>query len=202
VTPISPRAVLTAAALCTLLAGCRIDEHNTGDNKDVRIATPFGGMQVKTNDAAVTQEIGLPLYPGATAVRNDNDSGAADVNLDFGSFRMRIKAASYRTADPPEKVEAFYRDSLRHFGDVIACRNGRASGAPAQTTEGLTCNVSGKHLSVDDSFGKDALQLKAGSKEHQHIVAIEPANGGTKIGLVALDLPSTMFHSRSEGDRQ
>jgi hypothetical protein len=33
------------------------------------------------------------------------------------------------------------------------------------------------------------LQLKAGSKQHQHIVAIDPDGNGTKFGLVALDLP-------------
>jgi predicted RNase H-like nuclease (RuvC/YqgF family) len=32
-------------------------------------------------------------------------------------------------------------------------------------------------------------QLKAGSKLHQHIVGIDPQGTGTKIGLVALDLP-------------
>jgi hypothetical protein len=40
--------------------------------------------------------------------------------------------------------------------------------------------------------------LKAGSKLHQHIVAIDPDGSGTKIGLVALDLPS---HLGIEDDR-
>ena len=33
------------------------------------------------------------------------------------------------------------------------------------------------------------LELKAGSRQHQHIVAINPEGTGTKLGLVALDLP-------------
>jgi hypothetical protein len=33
------------------------------------------------------------------------------------------------------------------------------------------------------------MELKAGSKQHQHIAAIDPQGNGTKFGLVALDLP-------------
>ncbi len=39
----------------------------------------------------------------------------------------------------------------------------------------------------EDKSGK--MELKAGSKLHQHIVAIDPEGNGTKFGLVALDLP-------------
>src|SRR5436305_1610294 len=50
-------AVLAAAALAT--SGCRVENNKNGDHKDVKIATPFGGMQVKTNDANVAGELGL-----------------------------------------------------------------------------------------------------------------------------------------------
>jgi hypothetical protein len=58
-----------------------------------------------------------------------------------------------------------------------------------RTMEGLTCdNEKGNHVSVDDDLlGK--MELKAGSKQHQHIVAIDRDGNGTKFGLVALDLP-------------
>ena len=35
----------------------------------MKIATPFGGMTVKTNDAAVMDGLGLPVYPGAELVK-------------------------------------------------------------------------------------------------------------------------------------
>ena len=39
-----------------------------------------------------------------------------------------------------------------------------------------------------DKYG---VQLKAGSKRHQHIVGFEsPINGKTRFALVALDLPA------------
>src|SRR3984957_5200888 len=52
-----------------LVSGCRIESDKHGDNDNVKIATPFGGMDIKTNDAAVVAEIGLPMYPGAVLVK-------------------------------------------------------------------------------------------------------------------------------------
>ena len=129
------------------------------------------------------------MYPGAELVKKDKDNGAADVNMSFGSFQLRVKAASYRTEDSPDKVSAFYRKALGRYGDVIECQNDKPVGSPIRTGEGLTCdNDKGNHITVnEDMSGK--MELKAGSKVHQHIVAIDPDGSGTKMGLVALDLP-------------
>jgi hypothetical protein len=193
--------VAAAGLAVALLAGCRVESDKHGDSDDVKIATPFGGMQVKTNDAVVVEGIGLPTYPGAQLVKKDKDDGSADVNMSFGSFQLRVKAVSYRTGDSPEKVETFYRAGLKRFGDVIACRDNRVVGSPARTQEGLTCdNNNGNHYSVDDKPEKGALELKAGSQQHQHIVEIDAEGGGTKIGLVALDLPGNA--TSQSGDEQ
>jgi hypothetical protein len=178
--------MITAMAL---MSGCRIESDKKNGNDNVKIATPFGGMTVKTNDAAVVDGLGLPVYPGAELVKKDKNNGAADVNMSFGSFQLRVKAATYRTSDSPERVRAFYRKALGRYGDVIQCQNDRPVGAPTRTAEGLTCdNEKGNHVYVkDDESGK--MELKAGSKQHQHIAAINPEGNGTKFGLVALDLP-------------
>jgi hypothetical protein len=172
----------------TLISGCRIESDKRNGNDNVKIATPFGGMTVKTNDDAVA-DLGLPLYPGAELVKKDKNNGAADVNMSFGSFQLRVKAASYRTQDSPDQVTAFYRKALGRYGDVIECQNDKAVNGSTHTTEGLTCdNEKQSHVYVnDDESGK--MELKAGSKQHQHIVAIDPEGNGTKFGLVALDLP-------------
>ncbi len=190
--------LLLAGLGCLSAAGCRVDSNKQGDSENVKIATPFGGMQVKTNNAAVQSGIGLPDYPGATIVKKDKDNGAADINMSFGSFQLRVKAVSYHTTDSPEKVQAFYKNALHRFGDVIECTDSRAVGTPTQTAEGLTCEKDRhEHGSVDEDLSKK-LQLKAGSPQHQHIVAIEPESDGTKFGLVALDLPGHL----SIGDKQ
>jgi hypothetical protein len=178
--------MITATAL---MSGCRIESDKKNGNDNVKIATPFGGMTVKTNDAAVVDGLGLPVYPGARLVKKDKNNGAADVNMSFGSFQLRVKAASYRTQDSPEQVTAFYRKALGRYGDVIQCQNDKPVGTPTSTAEGLTCgNEKQNHVYVnDDESGK--MQLKAGSKQHQHIAAIDAEGDGTKFGLVALDLP-------------
>jgi len=192
--------VLPAAIVAVaLMSGCKINENNKGDNKDVKIATPFGGIKVKTNDAVSIDGLGLPVYPGAELVKKaDDHNGSADVNLSFGKFQLRVKAANYRTPDDPERVSAYYKDALKRYGTVIECNHDQPVGTPTQTDEGLTCSDGDKkHNSVTaNTSGK--TELKAGSKQHQHIVAIDPDGGGTKFGLVALDLPGNL--SVGEGD--
>jgi hypothetical protein len=192
--------LLAGAVLASFTAGCRVDEHKDGGHEDVKIATPFGGMSVKTDDQAVQANVGLPVYPGATLVKKlhtdsdgkQHDEGAADVNLSFGSFHLGVKALSYQTPDAPDKVIAYYRKEMARYGQVIYCKGHEAVGSPAETQDGLTCSDSGKtkvHVNADsDSEGSDG-ELKAGSKLHQHIVSIDAQGSGTKFGLVMLDLP-------------
>jgi hypothetical protein len=185
------RRTIVAAAICGVLvtSGCQVSSDKHGDNENVKIATPFGGMEVKTNDATALENLGMPTYPGAVLVKKDKDSGSADVNLSFGKFQLRVKALSYRTADSSDKVSAFYRNALARYGDVLQCVNGRPVGTPTQTSGGLTCDKDkDNHIMVDeDMSGK--MELKAGSKQHQHLVAINPEGSATKFALIALDLP-------------
>jgi hypothetical protein len=191
------------AVTAVMLSGCRVEKTTHGDSKDVNISTPFGGLNVKTNDADVIANIGLPAYPGAQPVKNDNDHGSADVNMSFGSFQLRVKAASFRSDDSPDKVEAFYRSGLKRFGDVIACRDDKVIGSPVRTVEGLTCdNQKEGHIMVQDDPNKHKLELKAGSGQHQHIVEIDPDGGGTKFGLVVLDLPGKISGDEGDDTRQ
>jgi len=193
--------VLALAAMIPLaLAGCEVDTHKNGNSEDVKIETPIGGMHVKTNDDVVLADIGLPAYPGAQPVKEDKDNGSADVNMSFGSFQLRVKVASFRTVDSPEKVEAFYRAGLKRFGDVIECRDDRAVGTLAKTSEGLTCDREKGNVHVDDHPGKNRFELKAGSQQHEHLVQIDSDGSGTKFGLVALDLPGQFFSSDGDDD--
>jgi hypothetical protein len=197
-----PSVAIAAAVLAMIVTtGCQVDERKNGDSDNVKIETPFGGMQVKTNDNVVLDGIGLPVYPGAVAVKKDNDNGAADINMSFGSFQLRVKVMSFRTGDSQDRVEAFYRKNLRRFGDVIACRNNSPVGTPTRTAEGLTCdNDKENHITAGDSVSHGKLELKAGSKLHQHLVEIDPDAGGTKFGVVALDLPGKAFSD--DGDKE
>jgi hypothetical protein len=186
---------MAGATLAVLvgIAGCHVESDKRGDGKNVNISTPFGGLHVRTNDTDVLESIGLAAYPGATVVKKgkDGNQDSADVDMHFGSFQLRVKAATYRTGDPVDKVEDFYRNDLKRYGDVIACRGNKPIGEPTRTLAGLTCeDTNHRHISVDDSNSHNELHLKAGSPSHQHIVGLEPDHAGTQFALVVLDLPS------------
>lgn len=179
------------------LAGCRVhvDKDSDGKEKTVQVDTPFGGVHVNTDQVSAS-DLGLPVYPGAEPVRGDDKHKSADVHLGFGEWQLRVRAVTYSTPDSPERVTEFYKKALGRFGDVITCEGKSPVGTPTSTSEGLTCeDDGGKHSNVkvdsEDWGSHDGLQLKAGSKRHQHIVGFEkPRDGKTRFGMVALDLPA------------
>ncbi|MEZ2347950.1 hypothetical protein [Terriglobus sp. RCC_193] len=191
--------LIAVTALLLPLAGCFIQTKKDakGNESKVDIQTPLGGMSVKTDNAAVSAKLGLPVYPGAMPEKKkDDDQNSADVNMNFGPFHLRVLAQSYVSTDSPDKVRAFYQKALEQYGDVIECQGKHpVNGSPSRTAQGLTCD-SDNHIAVNsDEKNKinvkvNQTELKAGSKSRQHIVGYEARDGGTKFGLVALELPS------------
>jgi hypothetical protein len=106
--------------------------------------------------------------------------------MGFGSFRLRVRVAHYKSEDDRDQVMAFYRKALGEYGSVIECVGGKAVGGLSTTREGLTCDHSDHDHS---SHGPGDLQLKAGSTRHQHIVAFGDGSSPTEFTLIALDLP-------------
>lgn len=186
-----------ALALAFVLAGCRVqvDKSANGEDKNVQVDTPFGGVHVNT-DQTTAADLGLPVYPGAEIVKGEKDDKAADVHLGFGQWELRVRVVNYSSADSQDKVAAFYKKELGRYGDVISCRDNAPIGTPTTTRQGLSCvdSKGDAKVKIDDSdYGasRSSLQLKAGSKRHQHIVGFEdPKDGKTRFALVALDLPS------------
>ncbi len=188
------------------IAGCRVnvDKDANGQEKRVQVDTPFGGVHVNT-DQTTAADLGLPVYPGAVVARDDDQDKSADVHMGFGDWQLRVRTVSYTTPDPRDKVVAFYKNALGRYGDVITCQGHSPVGTPIVTTEGLSCsddskhtriNINGSKNGIDDSGG---LELKAGSKRHQHIVGFEdPKNGKTRFALVALDLPAGVDNDKSD----
>jgi hypothetical protein len=196
----------TGLALVGGIAGCRVqvDKGANGEDKNVQVETPFGGVHVNT-DQTTAADLGLPVYPGAQAVRNDDQHKSADVHLGFGEWQLRVRAVSYATPDTREQVTAFYKKALGRYGDVITCQGSAPVGTPAVTSEGLTCaEDKNPKVQIDRSdYGtsKNGLELKAGSKRHQHIVGFEePKDGKTRFALVALDLPSGLDKDSGKSD--
>lgn len=189
--------LLSLSLVFAAFAGCRVhvDKGSNGEDKTVQVDTPFGGVHVNTDQVSAS-DLGLPLYPGAESVKGDDKHKSADVHLGFGEWQLRVRAVTYATHDSQEQVTAFYKKALARYGDVLTCENKSPVGTPTVTSEGLSCaDDGGKNSNVkinNDDFGASSnIQLKAGSKRHQHIVGFEhPKEGRTMFALVALDLPA------------
>ena len=178
------------------VSGCRVhvDKDANGKEKTVQVETPFGGVHVNTDQTSAS-DLGMPVYPGAKPVTNDDKHKSADVHLGFGDWQLRVKAVSYGSPDSKEKIAAFYKKALTRYGDVITCDNNSPIGTPTATREGLTCsdNDNNGKVHLDNHDFRQDFQLKAGSKRHQHIVGFEDAKDGqTRFALVALDLPANL----------
>ena len=178
------------------MVACRVNVHKnaSGDDKNVQVDTPFGGVHVNT-DQTTASDLGLPVYPGAVAVKADDKHKSADVHLGFGQWELQVKEVSYQTPDSPEKVTTFYRQAMSRYGDVITCQGNSPVGTPTKTSEGLTCtddkNSANININTGDYGSGRSPELKAGSKRHQHILGFEGRSGNnTRFALVAVDLPA------------
>ena len=199
--------LLAGLALAAGMAGCRVhvDKDANGEDKNVQVDTPFGGVHVNTDQTSAA-DLGLPVYPGAEQVKDDENHKSADIHLGFGAWELRVRAVTYATPDSEEQVTAFYKKALGRYGDVIICHGNSPVGTPTATSEGLTCEDNDKNANVkidrkDFGTSKDSLELKAGSKRHQHIVGFEnPKDGKTHFALVALDLPAGVDNKSGKSD--
>jgi hypothetical protein len=186
-------------ALLSLSLGCTVsvDKTKTGDDKNVKIDTPLGGVHV-TSDQTNAADVGLPVYPGAQMASKKDDDKSADIHFGFGDWQFRIKVVKYQSPDSSDKILAFYKKALGRYGDVIECNGKTPVGTPASTREGLTCDDSDNHNQANVKMNMHN-SLKAGSKRHQHIVGIEKSDGpGTTFSLVELDLPAGTDDKKQE----
>lgn len=189
------------AAICLLPSGCSVQEHKNGDAENVRLHTPIGGMDVRTDSAAAI-DTGLPVYPGSKeSGKNGSDSGSADIHMSFGKWQLHVKAVEYRSPDPEDKLVAFYKNAMSSYGDVLTCKGKSAIGSPTATRQGLTCanghdyhvsmdaHSTGKHVDLSTPRISGDIELLAGSPENQHIVEFTPISGGTRFSVVMVQLP-------------
>src|SRR6202171_6336549 len=131
---------------------------------------------------ATAKEVGLPIYPGALPHKdqNNDDSPAAKLGLWSTSFGFKLVVLKMESSDGLRKVADYYQKALAKYGTVLDCTNP----APAQEgnnkkSEKLTCG--------DDKPDKGGMLFKAGTKEKQHVVGVQPNGTGTIFQLLYLE---------------
>lgn len=167
---------LITAAL--LLIGCSVNvkKDNNGQDKDVNITTPFGGIHVNNN--ADARDTGLPVYPGARVKPKDGNDGDKSANVEFstGEYGLKVVAIEYLSDEAPSKVISYYQGELKKYGKVLQCRNSHGTN--------YTYNKDSNELKCESDDGGKTVELKAGTKGNQHIVSVDPEGTGSHFALV------------------
>src|SRR5215472_539027 len=145
------------------------------------------GAGIYFNAEASAKDVGLPVYPGARPHREkDDDSTSAKFGLWGGSFGFKLAVVKLESNDSPQKIAAFYKNALAKYGTVLDC--GAASSQGGDKDE----NESSKKLTCEgDKPDPGKMTFKAGTKEKQHIVGIEPNGNGTLFQLVYVESPDS-----------
>jgi len=132
---------------------------------------------------ATAKEVGLPIYPGSIPHKDqdkDNDSPAAKLGLWGTSFGFKLVVLKMESKDAPRKVADYYQKALVKYGTVLDCTNAaRPQQAKDENSEKLTCG--------DDKPEPGGMLFKAGTKEKQHIVGVQPNGTGAVFQLLYLE---------------
>ena len=163
-----------------LLSACSVNvkKEKNGQEKQVDISTPIGAIHVSKQVSP--EDIGISVYPGATLKEKGNgEDKSANVNLSGFGYGLRVVALQYESKDSPEKVVAFYKDQLTKYGNVLVCHtSGFNMNADIKRHDG-----SSHELTCEAEHGNN-VELKVGTRESQHIVAVEPMGSGSNFSLV------------------
>jgi len=168
-------------AIALLLSACSINvkKEKNGEDKQVDIKTPMGGIHVSKD--VNPEEVGMPVYPGSRLkVKNFNgENKSANVNISGFGYGLRVIALEYESDDAPAKIVDYYKDQLKRYGNVLVCH-----------TSNLNVNAdikdhenSSHELTCEGANGVN-VELKVGTKENQHIVAVQPESKGSSFSLV------------------
>jgi hypothetical protein len=164
-------------SVATVLAGVAQDADSQNKNLDIR--SPMGDLHLGAD--ADAKKIGVPLYPGARLKTHDSDSDQANLSVLTEAFGMKLVVANYVSDDDPAKIVAFYRNKLKKYGKVLECHSDKHGGDVSVEDD----KHADKELKCEHDSGP-VTELKVGSEENQHLVAVEAREGGrgTEFALV------------------
>ncbi len=133
---------------------------------------------------ADARKAGLPLYPGAR-VRHDKDNDPLNLGVLTEAFGFKLVIAKYESDDAPGKVIDYYRDRLKKYGKVLECHT-REHGDDAHAD--ASDDEHSKQLKCEGDNTGPVTELKVGTQDNQHVVAVEPRDGhaGSTFAIVYL----------------
>ncbi|HKW61864.1 MAG TPA: hypothetical protein VJN89_04905 [Candidatus Acidoferrum sp.] len=177
-----PSGAAALAVACGLL--CFASPLPAQDNPE-KDAKGSKGAGIYFDAEASAKDVGLPIYPGARPHKEkDNGSDSVKMGLWGSSFAFKLAVVKLESNDSPQKVAAFYKKALGRYGKVLDC------GAPSSQTDDKD-ESSNKLTCEDDKPDPGNMTFKAGTKEKQHVVGIEPNGSGSVFSLVYVESPDS-----------
>jgi len=180
-----PVALTALLATFIVLPACSINVKDKDKNGEARvdIKTPMGNIHV--NEQPDIRETGLTLYAGAKPAPKENgdDKKSANVNISGPGFTLKVVAAEFESGDSPDKLIAYYNKELQKFGKPIQC-HGHWTGGSASTNFHDKKDEGSKAVSCESDSSGDSVELKVGTEDNQHIVAVKPNGKGSHFALV------------------
>jgi hypothetical protein len=172
--------VALAMGLATLPAGRSTGQQDGRPDRAKRGKTPG----IVLSDDATAQDVGLPIYPGAQRLKEtSDDSSALQLGMWGRSGGFKLVVLKLESGDSPGKIADFYRKALSTYGPILDCTKASThSEKPVAESNKLDCE--------DDAPVAGGFLLKAGSKDKQHLVAVEREKGRSKIALIYIENPS------------
>jgi hypothetical protein len=151
-------------------------------DKNLDVRSPVGDLHVgKDADA---QKAGLPLYPGARSQHTEKDD-PLNLALSTEKFGMKLIVAKYETDDSSEKVLAFYREKMKKYGKVLECHSTEDQSGFHHDDDNKGSN---QPLTCEGDNSGPVRQLKVGTEDNQHIVALEDPKGSKATPFVVIYL--------------
>ncbi len=154
-------------------------------DKHLDIRSSAGDLHLG-NDA-YARKTGLPLYPGARLRRDKEDSDTVNLGLLTDAFGFKLVVAKYESDDVPGKVVDYYRERLKkQYGKVLECHTREHGGDVHADIHDDKDSKESKELKCEGDDTGPVTELKVGTEDHQHVVAIEPNEGhsGSIFALV------------------
>ena len=174
---------LIGAALGLSRVAAEGQKQDGDQDKHLDIRSSVGDLHVG-NDADA-RKAGLPLYPGARLRHDQENDNAANLSLFTQAFAVKLVLAKYDSDDAPAKIIDFYRDKLRKYGKVIECHTREHGGAHADVGDDQDSDQGSTEVKCEGKNTGPVTELKVGTENNQHVVAIEPKTGsGSTFALV------------------
>lgn len=181
---------LALALAVVMLSLPALAQRSDTQDKPFNVQSSVGDMHVGKD--ATAEKAGLPLYPGAQP-KHEEDNDPLNFGILTESFGFKLVVAKYKSADPPAKVVAYYRDKLKKYGKVLECHSHDDKNVHSETNDD---EQNSKDLKCDGDNAGPVTELKAGTQDDQHIVAVEPRDSGKKSEFVIV----YMYSRGKKGD--